>query len=69
MSALLNFAMKKTTFWLLPNAASHNFTTPPRGPSRRLAFGPPTMTSVAFGFNTRLHADHDLLPATSSMRS
>ena len=30
---------------------------------------PPTRTTVAFGFSTRLHADHGLLPAMSNSMS
>src|SRR5829696_7152803 len=39
------------------------------GPSRRFVFGPPIRTRGACGSSTRLHARHDLLPATSIIRS
>ena len=70
MSVLLNFAMKKTTVSPANDPASRILASAAHAaPSRRLPFGAPTMTSVAFGSSTRLHSDHGLLPATSSSRS
>ena len=69
MSASLNFATKKTAFWLPRIAPSlHPHEVGERSESSGFLC-PPTRTSVPLRFSTRLQRDHDLLPAMSRITS
>jgi hypothetical protein len=61
-----------TSCWLSPRCSAPTVTAYRSAscaePIRRLPLGAPTRTRVAYGLRTRRHADHDLLPATSSIR-